>query len=130
MLIDRYIDPDDPYFRWLDSGDIPHQKMLLDIIEIAKALPHINFWLPTQERKQLKNLTDIPDNLCIRVSQSRLNDHDYNTNAWWTSSSVTTEDDLYIFEEFTCPSHQYSNTCGDCRKCWDKDHKHTIYYIH
>jgi len=134
MLIDRYIDPNDPYFRWLDSGDIPHQKMLLDIVEIAKALPHINFWLPTQERKQLKILTDIPDNLCIRVSNARLNDHDYNSNTWWTSSSVTTVDKeevySFTFDGFTCPSYQYSNTCGDCRMCWDKDNSHTIYYIH
>ena len=130
MLIDRYIDYDDPYFRWLDSGDIPHRKMLLDIIEIAKELPFVNFWLPTQERKQLHGIGKIPPNLCVRVSHIRLDDHDYTSNTWYNSSSVSTEGHDYLFDQFTCPSDQYSNTCGPCRKCWDTANRHTIYHIH
>ena len=125
MLIDRYIDYDDPYFRWLDSGDIPHRKMLLDIIEIAKELPFVNFWLPTQERKQLHGVGKIPPNLCVRVSHIRLDDHDYNGNTWYNSSSVSTKEDGH-----DCPSDQHSNTCGPCRKCWDTANRHTIYHIH
>ena len=128
FMIDRYIDPADPYFRWLDSGDIPHMKFLWDILEIAKALPHVNFWLPTQERVKLLELVgrEIPDNLCIRVSNSLVDNHKNNYDCWdeVTSSSVSTTGD------HTCPSEQFDNTCGDCRMCWDRQNEHTIYKIH
>jgi hypothetical protein len=39
------------YFRFFDSGDLQSLKMLEDIVQIAKNLPHIKFWLPTKEYK-------------------------------------------------------------------------------
>jgi hypothetical protein len=38
-------------FRWHDSGDLQNVEHLSKIVEIAKQLPTIQFWLPTRERK-------------------------------------------------------------------------------
>ena len=60
------------FFRWHDSGDLQSIEHLKAIIQIARNLPGIKFWLPTREIKILKDyLKDsgsIPDNLNIRIS--------------------------------------------------------------
>ena len=133
-LIKHYVDPSDPHFRWLDSGDLVNAQMLLDIIWLARLLPRIKFWLPTQERQILRSVLkyeEIPDNLCIRISSAKLDNHyvptsSYpllNRNKLCTSSVSTTG-------EHDCPSEQYNNTCGRCRLCWDISNLHTIYKEH
>jgi hypothetical protein len=136
-LIKHYVDPSDPHFRWLDSGDVVNEQMLLDIIWLAEQLPRIKFWLPTQERKIVwtvlhnRGLIPLPDNLCIRISSTTKNKHyvpigDYflTVRGKLCSSSVSTTGD------HDCPSEQYNNTCGRCRLCWDTSHLHTIYKEH
>ena len=136
-LIGHYVPLYDPHFRWLDSGDLVNEQMLLDIIWLADQLPRIKFWLPTQERKIVwtvlhnRGHIPLPDNLCIRISSTKLNNHyvpigDYflTVRGKLCSSSVSTVGD------HDCPSEQYNNTCGPCRLCWDTSHLHTIYKEH
>ena len=40
-----------PFFRWHDSGDLQSSEHFQKIIAIAEALPAVNFWLPTKEKK-------------------------------------------------------------------------------
>ena len=58
------------FFRWHDSGDIQSLAHLLAIVDIAKAMPEIRFWIPTKEKgilNQFKRLGHtVPDNLVIR----------------------------------------------------------------
>lgn len=135
MLIDRYIDPSEPYFRWLDSGDLPHKKMLHDIVEIANALPHVKFWLPTQERRLVSKFLRYnkkPDNLCIRISNVRKDSHapESTTTFKFFAKNVITSSSISTENKHDCPSDQYDNTCGPCRKCWDTGNEHTIYKLH
>ena len=37
-----------PYFRWHDSGDMFHVSYIKAIIEVCKATPMIDHWLPTR----------------------------------------------------------------------------------
>jgi hypothetical protein len=124
-LIGHYAKPSDPYFRWLDSGDLLNAKMLADIIWIANQLKWITFWLPTQERRLVSKLDKVPSNLIIRISSPSLNEHKVKTfRDFIKSSSISNTGD------HNCPSEHYGNTCGPCRLCWDPAHNHTIYKEH
>ena len=126
-LIGHRINPLDPYFRWVDSGDVVNAQMLEDIFWIARQLPTIKFWLPTQERKIVKDVlsrTSVPDNLCIRISSAKVDNHNVKERGNLCSSSVSTTGN------HDCPSELHANTCGPCRACWDTEHKHTIYKEH
>jgi len=126
-LIGHRTDPLDPYFRWVDSGDVVNAQMLEDIFWIARQLPTIKFWLPTQERKIVRDVlsrTSVPDNLCIRISSAKVDNHNVKERGNLCSSSVSTTGN------HDCPSELHANTCGPCRACWDTEHKHTIYKEH
>ena len=124
-LIGHYVDPQEPYFRWLDSGDVINAKMLEDIIWIATQLRWVNFWLPTQERGLIRNLESVPSNLAIRLSSLYKDVHKVQTfKDFIKSSSVSTDGN------HDCPSEDYDNTCGPCRACWEPTNEHTIYKEH
>src|SRR5271166_1861647 len=40
---------DGKFFRWHDSGDLQSVEHLSKIAKVARALPSVNFWLPTRE---------------------------------------------------------------------------------
>ena len=129
-LIDHYIDPKDPYFRWHDSGDLLGAWHLRLIIKIAKKLPHVKFWLPTQERKILnevfKDGTKCPSNLIIRISHTRLDRFGtpQSNSGPYVYSGVTKSKD------YTCHAPDNDNNCGDCRKCWDPSVPLVVYPAH
>jgi hypothetical protein len=59
------------YFRWHDSGDLQDVAHLAKLVEIARALPDIKFWLPIREYGIIASFlrTDsIPENLIVRLS--------------------------------------------------------------
>ena len=60
------------YFRWFDSGDLQDQEMLTRIFEVCKQTPDTKHWMPTQERRMVKNVFP-PPNLVIRVSSPIIN---------------------------------------------------------
>ncbi len=128
-------------FRWFDSGDLQSVEHLQKIVEIAKRLPQVKFWLPTQERgfitKFLKTNT-IPSNLIIRISNQFINSSEPKTKLLSTTSSVLTKPFFVKAKEnksvVRCMSkalpkeHPAYGKCGTCRACWNKDVKH-IYYL-
>ena len=78
------------FFRWHDSGDLQSVDHLKAIVQIARNLPRIKFWLPSREIKiikdYLKDSGSIPDNLNIRISAffigSALNPAELKKKAW------------------------------------------------
>ena len=42
------------YFRWHDSGDVFCRTYLEMILEVARALPQVRFWLPTKEARMVR----------------------------------------------------------------------------
>tara|TARA_B110000037_G_scaffold164920_1_gene186522 strand:- start:147 stop:749 length:603 start_codon:yes stop_codon:yes gene_type:complete len=111
------------YFRWHDAGDIQSVEHLRKIFAVAILTPNTRHWLPTQERKYLLEVDpkEVPDNLIIRLSGSKINGSI--PNAWEYTSSVVTEN-------AKCPSANQDGKCMDCRMCWSKDVKNISYGKH
>jgi hypothetical protein len=111
------------YFRWHDAGDIQSVEHLRKIFAVAILTPNTKHWLPTQERKYLLEVdqSEVPDNLIIRLSGSKINGSI--PNAWEHTSSVVTEN-------AKCPSANQDGKCMDCRMCWSKDVKNISYGKH
>jgi hypothetical protein len=111
------------YFRWHDAGDVQSHEHMAKIIEVCKLTPDTKHWLPTQERQYLPKPEDVPANLIIRLSRSKVDGPA--GNAWSHDSGVTTQEG-----ERTCPAPDQGGACKDCRACWNKDIKSVIYGKH
>lgn len=110
------------FFRWHDSGDLQGTWHLDKIVMIARALPHIKFWLPTREYAMVSEYISqghtIPENLTIRLSGLMIDGNAPEAMAKRLNlvvSGVTKE------KGFTCPSSNQGNKCLDCRACWNKE---------
>jgi hypothetical protein len=111
------------FFRWHDSGDIQGTWHLEKIVQVAKNLPHIKFWLPTREYSIVSQYIEkegnaIPENLTIRLSALMIDGK--------TPDAIAHRLDLVVsgvssVGGFSCPSSKQGNVCGSCRACWDKD---------
>jgi len=118
------------FFRWSDSGDIQNSEHLRKICEIARRLPHVQFWLPTKEASLVsafvKSGETFPPNLVVRLSAFMLGQ----------KPSITLLNNLGIFgsavskKDWTCPAHTQENQCKSCRLCWDKNIKIITYHYH
>ena len=111
------------YFRWHDAGDVQSHEHMAKIIEVCKLTPNTKHWLPTQERQYLPKPEDVPANLIIRLSRSKVDGPA--GNAWTHDSGVTTQEG-----ERTCPAPDQGGACKDCRACWNKDIKNVSYGKH
>ena len=130
FLIDHYCKKSG-VFRWFSSGDIQSPKMLKDIQEIAEKLPEIDFWLPTKEYKMVKDylrLNDIPDNLIIRISSSKIGEKPLELKGIKAVTSTVHRAEAVIDKE--CPAYKQNHQCGTCRACWDKRVKNVSYLLH
>jgi len=136
IKIAQAVKADDPYFRWFDSGDLQSRRMLQDIVDVCELLPHVNFWLPTQERRIVRMFGALPDNLVVRVSATHINGyrpHVYDNasvilpriyKAIWALRVARSTKTRYF-----CPAPVHDRyECGDCRACWDPTVK-TVAYL-
>ena len=111
------------WFRWHDAGDVQSKEHMAKILEVCRLTPDTNHWLPTQERQFLPAPEEVPANLVIRLSRSKINGP--SSKAWAHESGVTTEK-----EARTCPAPDQQGKCLDCRKCWDKEVQTVVYGKH
>ena len=111
------------WFRWHDAGDVQSPEHMAKILEVCRLTPDTKHWLPTQERPFLPAPEDVPDNLVIRLSRSKIDGP--SSKAWSHESGVTTETGAR-----TCPAPDQKGKCLDCRKCWDKDVQTVVYGKH
>lgn len=118
----------EPYFRWFDSGDIQGERMLRQIVEIAKQTPDTQHWLPTKEaglvEKWLRQHPEgFPKNLQVRVSLS-MRELDPAKVFPKTRPNGSKRLPLagILKEGANCPASRQGGNCGRCRKCWsDQD---------
>lgn len=127
----------DPYFRWFSSGDLQSPAMLGKIIEVAEKTPIVRHWLPTQERRmvrQIETVRQVPENLVIRISSVKLGSvlsGVANSSLViprtkdWASLVKASTPDLYY-----CPSSLQGGKCGPCRACWNPNVKAIAYLEH
>jgi hypothetical protein len=114
----------DRVFRWHDSGDIQDAEHLSAIVQIAKNLPDILFWLPTKEYQTVRSFEgEIPSNLVIRVSAPMIGE---------TLPDIpgTVRSTVGAGTGYACPAYSQGGHCGDCRACWDKNVKSVDYPQH
>ena len=109
------------FFRWHDSGDLQDIDHLQKIVQVAKNLPHIKFWLPTREYSIVSDYVEkiaktFPENLCIRLSAYMIDDN--------TPDSIAQKLGVQVSgvskDGYNCPSSKQNNSCADCRACWDR----------
>jgi len=118
------------FFRWHDSGDLQSVAHLAAIVEIAKRLPNIQFWLPTREFSFVSEYmatNAIPDNLTIRLSALMFDGKPPVAIAkrlGLVTSGASTGND------FSCPSSKQGGKCLDCRACWNKSVSNVNYKQH
>jgi hypothetical protein len=118
------------HFRWHDSGDLQHMSHFINIVLVARALPHVKFWLPTQEASLMRNAQsfewiNFPQNLVVRVSSTLI---DSDPRKWpWNTSTVHKHREPV---GHVCPSPEQGGKCGTCRACCDKGIKNVSYRVH
>jgi len=147
------------FHRWFDSGDLQSVEMLHAIVLTANRTPQIKHWLPTREAKIVKDYKAkfgaIPDNLCIRVSATMIDDKPikgyantstvhkkgseifgkeclaYRTNI---DNRVLTQIEFNEFKKLDKPNKAKSKIdlghCGSCRACWSKEVSNISYPLH
>ena len=108
------------FFRWFDSGDIPHWKGLLKIVQVALALPSVRFWLPTKEyaliQRYAETIGAFPDNLTVRLSAYIVDGPA--PAALAARLGVVTSTVTSKAESAICPAPAQGNKCAECRACW------------
>ena len=120
------------YFRWHDSGDLQSLNHLMAIVDVAKNLPHIKFWLPTREYKTVKSYVDqygdFPSNLTVRLSAY----FKYSAPPTQTADNLHSVCSTVGFDasQHICPSSKQGNSCQDCRACWDRTIPNVDYPLH
>ena len=116
------------YFRWFDSGDLPHLEALKKIVQIAQNTPKTKHWLPTREIKMiqeyLKN-NKFPKNLIVRVSAPMVDGPP--PKDFKHTSTVHKDGKPHGFD---CVSRFQDNQCLTCTACWDKRIKNISYKEH
>ena len=134
-MINREHDKGFKYFRWHDSGDIQSLEHIEQIVVACICTPLVAHWLPTLEAGthiakfvQKYGSMDRIRNLCVRASTPFINARPMPNKKLGIQSSVVIADDRTLKKEMLtfmndniCPAKLGDGTCGDCRKCWDKD---------
>lgn len=121
------------WFRWFASGDLQSVGMLEDIEEVAKHTPRTQHWLPTRETQFVdkwlegRSWFDVPENLAVRVSLTRINPVTDKRNRTYRQYPCTSS--VHSDDSFTCPSSLQHGECGKCRECWDIT-GHVKYKLH
>jgi len=122
MMIER---SGEQWFRWHDSGDIQSAEHLQKIIDIARRLPNVRFWLPTREYQLVKSFNKpIPRNLTIRISATKI---DGAAPTFWRTTSTVHNNKPAT--GYVCPAPTQGNKCNDCRACWSKI-RNVSYHVH
>jgi|TARA_R110002012_G_scaffold129837_1_gene282301 hypothetical protein len=109
------------WFRWHDAGDVQSVDHMNKILEVCRQTPLTRHWLPTQERPYLPAPKDVPDNLIIRLSGSKIDGPA--PTAWEHTSSV-------VMKGASCPAPAQGGKCKECRACWTKSIKNISYGKH
>jgi hypothetical protein len=113
------------WFRWHDSGDVQSLEHMQKILTVCRLTPNTKHWLPTQERPYLPAPEEVPNNLIIRLSGSKVDGPA--PTAWTHTSSVVTTGRL---SGYHCPAPNQGGKCRECRACWTKSIKNVSYGKH
>ena len=150
-LIENKTNPEDPHFRWLDSGDLQSPEHFAKIVEVCHKTPSIRHWLPTHEPAFVQSYIEradrfevpcVPPNLCVRISADYLDQappptplpsstvHRGHGNDCVVQVSDRRRDSIEC-KAYLVASHKgAAGVCGKCRACWNPRVKNISYPIH
>jgi len=115
-------------FRWHDSGDLQGAEHLSVIVQIAKDLPDVRFWLPTKEyrtvREWVRTNGEFPSNLTVRISAPMIGAESISSIPGTVGSTVNTG------TGFQCPAYSQGGECKNCRACWSQENVSVNYPLH
>lgn len=118
------------HFRWHDSGDIQDLPHLIKIVQVARNLPKIKFWLPTREygivAEFVRKVGPFPRNLIVRLSSYMME----GAPPVELAKKLGVKTSGVSKEGFTCPAPSQGNKCLDCRACWNSRVANVIYKRH
>jgi hypothetical protein len=95
------------------------KEHMAKIIEVCKLTPDTKHWLPTQERQFLPAPEDVPDNLVIRLSRSKIDGP--SSKAWSHESGVTTETGAVLPSAYSKAANAETAELAGTKtykKCW------------
>jgi hypothetical protein len=122
----------DRYFRWFDSGDMYTLGLANKMLEVMRATPHCNHWLPTRMHKFAKfseviaQMEALP-NVVVRLSSDSVTGGCI--EGQHTSTIIPTPADAPTGAT-VCGAYANEGNCNGCRKCWAKDVKTIAYPAH
>lgn len=125
----------DPYFRWMASGDIQSLDHLKKIVQIAELMPQTKFWLPTHEVNIVKDYVKsglVPVNLIIRISAVYIDKPCSLPKSLEGHANILISN-VHKVEKpmgFNCNAPSQGGACLDCRACWDTSVKAISYHAH
>lgn len=117
------------HFRWHSSGDLQSVEHLRAIVEIARRVPEVSFFLPTKEFRFVRQVgADYPENLVVRLSNPRLDE--YRPAPLGLPASGVTSNGSVPKGAWLCPAPEQDGKCADCRACWDGQEMMVVYRKH
>jgi len=120
----------DRVFRWHDAGDLQSVAHLEKIVQVAKNIPDLSFWLPTRERAMLKEYIStgkkFPANLTVRVSEAMIG----RSPSLSDTILDTVASAVDAGKGFQCKAPSQNGECLTCRACWDKTVPLVDYHKH
>lgn len=111
------------YFRWFDSGDTYALKLARKILEVMRATPWCQHWLPTRMwkfekfRAVLAEMAALP-NVVVRFSSDSVSGE---TIDGATTSTIFSDRAQLPAHAEVCGAYTRDGKCGPCRACWSKD---------
>lgn len=111
------------FFRWFDSGDMYALGLGLKILEVMRATPWVQHWLPTRMHKfaKFRKLIDAMQalpNVVVRLSADGI---DGETIEGPTTSTIVPHAEDAPKGATICEAYTRGGKCADCRACWSKD---------
>jgi hypothetical protein len=120
------------YFRWFDSGDMYDLRLANKILEIMRATPWVNHWLPTRMHKfdkfaQVIAAMESLPNVVVRKSSDSVTG---GVIDGLTTSTIAPDAASAPEGAKVCEAYTRGGKCGTCRLCWSKDVAIVAYPAH
>ena len=128
------------HMRLFDSGDFYHAGLATKWLEIMKALPSAQFWVPTRSHKVarislvLSEMEKLP-NVAVRYSADTIDgafDPALHGSVIYSNPEQLDARDIFNGLVYPCPAYTetHGGKCLDCRKCYDKSTPVIAYKAH
>lgn len=118
------------YFRVHDSGDMFNAAYAECWLEVCRAMPRVQFWIPTRAWQQpagplpvfdplldtLRRIAALP-NVAVRPSALNFGDLPPAVDGLHAGSTADIAQTCGVNH---CPAPSQGNQCGECRACWEE----------